>query len=404
MAKLRESFWILKFRSTVKKVIFNCLRCRRLDCRPLSLPAPPHLPAERVNDNLQVFEACGVDLTGHIFIADGESIKKYYIVLFICTFSRAVHLEVVPDVSASSFLNALRKFAARRGMCRVIFSDNASNLKMTSKLISQLSKYKEVQQFLAENDCKWKFIPAKSPHFGGFYERFIGVVKSCLRKVLYKQTINYDTLITLVTEIECKVNNRPLTYLESDLSNLEPLTPSHLLHGRRLNTYLADITMDHIPDVNFVDRTLLNKRFLYLNELYRNFKEIWKKEYLSFLLQRHQNEKHRVCPVNIRIGDIFLISDECPISMWKLGRVIKLYPGKDGIVRVVKLKTRNRETTRSVNKLYPLEISPHEIEEDTEFPADTGIPTDTGTTATEFPTRLSRKAARLARSRWQGQI
>ena len=74
----------------------------------------------------------------------------------------------------------------------------------------------------------------KAPWWGGFYERMVKGVKRCLRKTLGNARLSYDELLTLVIEVEGTLNVRPLTYIyeESDLE--EPLTPAHLMYGRRL--------------------------------------------------------------------------------------------------------------------------------------------------------------------------
>ena len=357
LAKLREQFWIQKYRSTVKNFVSQCYVCRRLNSAHLKLPIPPNLTENRVNCQLRPFESSGVDLTGNIILLDKDkNVNKYYIVLFTCTVFRSVHLEVVSDLTAEAFINAFRKFNARRGNCRYMLSDNASNLKSGAKFLKDICNLPDVKYFLEVADCEWKFIPARSPHFGGFYERLIGVVKSSLRKVLFKRQITFDELLTLVAEIEMKVNNRPLTYIDSELTQCEPLTPSHLMYGYRLNSNLSDITLEYISNPDLITEKDLNERFVYLNEIIHKFKTVWKKEYLGSLLDRAQTRKLNNPNGYLKIGDVYLIHDDCPRSMWKLGKVVELFPGSDGLIRVVKLKTQNGMTTRSINKIYPLEV------------------------------------------------
>ena len=85
----------------------------------------------------------------------------------------------------------------------------------------------KVKQELEERGCAWKFIPPRSPWQGGFYERLIGVIKSCLKKALFKKRVSIEDLYTFIAEVENRVNNRPLTYISDDIDELEALTPSH---------------------------------------------------------------------------------------------------------------------------------------------------------------------------------
>ena len=80
----------------------------------------------------------------------------------------------------------------------------------------------------------WRFIPKRAPWYGGFWERLIGLTKSTLKKVLGRTFISLISLQTIIVEIEAVLNDRPLTYVSSDMSDPEPLTPAHLLYGRRI--------------------------------------------------------------------------------------------------------------------------------------------------------------------------
>lgn len=85
------------------------------------------------------------------------------------------------DLSADTFLSALRRFSAR-SYTRVIIRYDATNFKIGSNLLQQIHADARVQEDLEYMGCEWKFIPPMAPWSGGFYERVVGTVKSCLRK------------------------------------------------------------------------------------------------------------------------------------------------------------------------------------------------------------------------------
>ncbi|XP_064089190.1 uncharacterized protein LOC135203387 [Macrobrachium nipponense] len=292
--------------------------CNRLEGPALRRPPPPPLPACRVN-SLRPFEVTGVDLTGQILICNPatKELDKVYIVVFTCTSTRACHLEVVKDLTSTTFLNSFRRFTARRSCPRRMISDNATNFKTGSSLIQSLYDDTDVQSTLTRENCKWTFITPRAPHQGGFYERMVGSVKSALKKAIFKKRINSDELNTIVTEIERRINNRPLTYVDATSPDtVDALTPSHLL------------TVE--------------------------------KEYLQSLRDRHYFNGDPTQPfqTKIKVGDVVLLHNETPRCMWKLARVIQLMPSSDGTGQSCeKLQTSNGETTRSVDKLYPLEVS-----------------------------------------------
>ena len=94
----------------------------------------------------------------------------------------------------------------------------------------------ELQGELAARGYKWKFIEPKSPWPGDFYERLIGLTKSCLKKALFRKKVSIEDLRTVLKEVQCRLNNRPITYMSDDINDLEALTPSHLICGRRIRT------------------------------------------------------------------------------------------------------------------------------------------------------------------------
>ena len=105
---------------------------------------------------------------------------------------------------------------------RALISDNFKSFKA-----------KEVKDFLRKNRIRWSFILEKSPWWGGFYERLIGIVKSSLKKVIGKAALDYCEMVTIITEIEACLNSRPLTYLNEDNSD-DLLTPNHFMYGRNI--------------------------------------------------------------------------------------------------------------------------------------------------------------------------
>ena len=107
--------------------------------------------------------------------------------------------------------------------------------KSAAKEVKRIVRSEEVNQYLVNNRTTWKFIVEKAPWWGGFWERMIRIVKSCLTRCIGKTTLSHDELNTLLVEVEAVVNSRPLTCVEDDLDGITyPLTPSHLIYGRRI--------------------------------------------------------------------------------------------------------------------------------------------------------------------------
>ena len=233
---IRQQYWMPKCRQTVKTLIGQCIVCKRVAGRRFEYPDPPPLPSVRVQLT-RPYAHVGIDYTGPITITKTESgtPHKYYIVLFTCTATRLIHLELAPDMSAASFINIFRRFCAFYSFPNLVISDNGTYFVASAKFFKEMLKYPDVSQYMKCNSIEWNFISPRSAWMGGLYERMIGLVKSCLKKVLFRKRVNRDELETVLREIQCRINNRPLTYLDEE-GPLVPLTPSHLLTGRTVNT------------------------------------------------------------------------------------------------------------------------------------------------------------------------
>ena len=162
---------------------------------------------------------------------------KVYICLFTCAVTRAIHLEVVTDLTEENFLQAFRRFVSRRSLPYTMISDNASTYSAAANELNELFQSDSLKQTLNRKGVNWQFIPKRAPWFGGFWERLIGLTKNAVKKVLGRAFVSLSTLQTITTEIEAHLNNRPLTYVSSDIDDPEPLTPAHLLYSRHPYQY-----------------------------------------------------------------------------------------------------------------------------------------------------------------------
>ena len=270
-------------------------------------------------------------------------------------------------------------------------------------MIQTLYEDVKVQNTLSNENCKWTFITPRAPHQGGFYERMVGTVKSALRKSIFRKRINQDELVTIIAEVERRVNNRPLTYVDSTtVDTIETITPSHLLYVDRLNSLPVTMDRDYLNDSDFmIDHKVCNARFHYLTNIIHIFQEQWEKEYLHSLREKHRckTDPNRPFHTQIKVGDIVLVHNDTHRCLWKLAKVIQLMPSNDGLVRVVKLKTNNGETTRSVDRLYPLEVSTPIQNEIVEIPEDTcnSVNNESLAVPVNEPARPVRSAAKKSR-------
>ncbi len=161
--------------------------------------------------------------------------------------------------------------------------------------------------------------------------------------------------MTVLSELEATINDRPLTYTSGDLEDLIPITPSQLVRGRRLKSFPMKSNLEELMDPSYASSQVLQRRLDYITKVSEDMWKRWVNEYLLSLRISHNCIAKNKVHVWPKLGDIVLIHDEGPRLMWKLGRITGLYTGRDGLVRVAQLKTNTGTTTRPAVKLFPLE-------------------------------------------------
>ena len=137
--------------------------------------------------------------------------SKVYICLFMCTTTIAVHLEIVTDLTAETFLLTLRRFVSQSHCHKLLLLSVAEELK---KLLSS----KHLMESLSREGVEWKIMPKCAPWYGGWWERL---------KTLGRAHVSLIVLETLVAKIEPVLNDLPLTYTPSEFDEMDLLTPAH---------------------------------------------------------------------------------------------------------------------------------------------------------------------------------
>ena len=306
----------------------------------------------------------GVDFAGPLHIkvvGSEEGTMKTWVSLYSCCSTRAVHLDLVPNMTSEAFIRNFRRFVARRGTPMRVISDNAKTFLSAAKQLSALFEMPEVVKELSNRRIKWSFNLQKAPWWGGFFERLVGSVKRCLKKILGNASLTYEELLTVVVEVEAIVNSRPLTYVSSEELE-EPLTPSHLMFGRRLLSLPDPANKEIDPEWNPTTQEL-TRRMNHINNLLDKFWKRWSNEYLLSLRESHRQVTKDSESRKIAEGDVVIVhKDNRRRCQWKMGRVKQLITSKDGEVRGAKVIVPSKgmkPTTlrRPVQKLYPLEVN-----------------------------------------------
>ncbi|GFT37617.1 integrase catalytic domain-containing protein [Trichonephila clavipes] len=293
LANIRNSFWIPSARNEVRKILRTCITCRKVSAKG-SQKLMSDLPAARVTA-CRVFSQIGIDYWGPFqlktFSGKCRQIRKVYVCVFICFTVKAIHLEIVSDLTTEAFLAALKRFVARRGRPIEICSDNGRN-------------------FVGANNELRKIL-----------------------KALFK------------AQIEAILNSRPICPLSNDPNDVETLTPAHFLVGSSLVT---------VPDPNYTEIHMNRlSRWQLVQRMNQHFWRKWSSEYLNRLQQRPKLCKGHVGFKEGDLV-LVKPSENSDSLKWHLARILKLHPGKDNIVRVVTLKGKQGIYKRPVTKIANL--------------------------------------------------
>ena len=132
LARIRSKYWIVEGRRSVKQMSRKCVVCTRVQGLPMRAPPSPDLPDFRVDHSGHAFQETGLDFAGPLFVKGDSKHEKTYILLLTCATSRAIHLELVQDMSIGGFLRRFKRFMARRGSPDVIIHDNFKTLKASA--------------------------------------------------------------------------------------------------------------------------------------------------------------------------------------------------------------------------------------------------------------------------------
>ncbi|CAI6349887.1 unnamed protein product [Macrosiphum euphorbiae] len=345
---IHRQYWIVSLRSVIHNVISQCTRCVRLRA---SVPTPvmADLPESRVLQ-CRPFSCVGVDYAGPIPMRDNKLRKsrtyKAYIAVFVCMSVKAVHLELVSDLSTPAFLAAFDRFVARRGLPTTVYSDCGTNFVGADRQLRQLINSPAAQSIITSGKsyCDWKFNPPSAPHFGGLWEAAVRSCKRLLVRIMGAHAFTYEEFTTVLCRVEAVLNSRPLTPASTDPHDLDCLTPGHFLIGQPLLALPPRTT--ECPERPLTDRWKL------LDHCHQHFWRRWSTEYLHTLQERGKWTRDQP---NIEVGQMVTIRDSlAPPLEWRLGRVLEVLPGADGVVRVVRVLTSRGIVTRPAAKLVLL--------------------------------------------------
>lgn len=350
--QLRERFGITRLKDLCKETIAKCVVCIRYKAMPIEQKMGD-VPSVRVTPG-RAFEVTGVDYAGPFEAKPGlprSRVRlKGYVGVFVCMKTKETHLEWISDLTSKAFVRGFKRFQAVRNPCRELWSDNASTFVGANKELRQMVKsWQDGDEDIANMGVKWNFISPRAPHQGGIWEAAVKSMKHHLRRVVGQQILNVEEWQTLLAQISQVMNSRPLVPMTDDPEDLGYLTPHHLSNGGPA-AQLFGRKQDENPRG-------VHSRYELMETMAQGFWKRWSSGYLRTLQGRNKWQHKQP---NLEVGELVIVmEDNVAPTYWKMGRVRKVMPGADGLVRNVVLKVAGKDklATRCVQKLVRLPVN-----------------------------------------------
>ncbi|XP_062600292.1 uncharacterized protein LOC134261921 [Saccostrea cucullata] len=343
-------YWIIGEKRQVSSVLEKCVICRKLRGQN-EHQKMADLPENRITPG-PPFTNVGIDTLGPwSFVTrktrGGAANSKRWAIMFTCLITRAIHLDVVEDLSSSSFVNALKRFTAIRGPIKIIRSDCGTNFVGSAKKL-KLDCFNvgdtPVKTYLNDNSIQWIFNAPNSSHMGGAWERMIGVTRRILDSMMLQHCGNLtnDVLVTFLADVCAIINSRPLSAISTDPEDPYPLCPSLIL-TQKPNVLLT-------PDVSFGSKDIYQSQWKRVQYLADVFWKKWRESYLQSLQSRQKWFDDRR---NVEIGDIVLLKDsQVKRTEWPMGLITKVFQSSDEKVRKVEVRVSGKHLSHEKPVTY----------------------------------------------------
>ena len=338
-ARVRSKYWIVGGRRLADNVRSSCVKCRKHDKKLCEQQMAPLVPSRLMV--APPFMTTSLDLAGPFEVRDQvkkRTTMKVWLVVFTCTATRAIDLEVAPAYNEDSFILSYKKFTNRRGPPAEVISDQGTQLVAAAKDVavqpdSRSWNWQKIKDSTKKGTI-WTFVDKEGQHQNGVSESMVKLTKKSLALIMGNAKFTYAEFELAVSEVAYSINNRPLG-LSPDSTDevLEPLTANHLLLGR---------SGREIPPDEDKGKASLTTRYRYVQTVLDDWWKRWVELLFPTLVPSHKwLQRHR----NVQKGDICLIKYASIRATYKLGRVTEVFKSEaDGLVRRVKVSYKNKDS------------------------------------------------------------
>ncbi|KAH7718166.1 Pao retrotransposon peptidase family protein [Aphelenchoides avenae] len=407
LASLRRRFWFTSGRRTTQQAVRRlCKECAIWNAKPLKIPEWPVLPASRVN-RFKPFSHIGLDNFGSYTVKDTINDhcaqRKVWVLIVSCLTTRAIWMDVVPDMTAESFINAFKRHMASNGTPYSVICDNATNFVAGGEALRRVSEQgrpvaqaedvrrslrqavrrRQLHEVSADDPVEgnsppiveFNHIPEYAPWRGATYERLIGNAKYCLKRAIGRKILTLDEFRTLIAEVTRAVNERPIAYMSDKVEDFTLLRPLDFLAPLSQDRPVPNPTPEERSKGDLKDPTYHSKKPSAVDKLVEMWTEqarrletfwsLWHERILLNSLERGtgpdkttRNKRPQGRPVDNLIGQYVLVKDDnAPQYKWKRAEILDVIESSDGIIRTASIRLPSGTVSRrAINHLYPIEV------------------------------------------------
>ena len=408
LAELRNSYYIPHQFSAVKKVLNQCIHCKRFNAKTIKLNQGGYREF-RSNPPKTPFANIFIDHLGPFFVTEKNKKIKLWLLCITCTWSRAINLKISRDLTVDEFLKGFQLHCFEYGVPELCISDLGTQFQAGANIISNFLNDPFVDSYLEENNIK----PLTFQNYFKGHSELGSLVESCVKLVkrlvfgsIKNRILPINDFEFLICNVIHLVNRRPIAFKESlrdnDPGTPDPITPEMLVKGYRLNSINLIPSLHPVNDPSWNDKegsiAKIRDSYSKLRNAKEDLEQIYWKEFMGTLVSQAVDKKDRYRPVvhkGIKKGDIVLIKEKnFKPNHYPMGIVREVIINNLGeITNAVIMKGSTRESVkRHVSTLIP-------ILEDTVPIKDETIYDSPDTNLTKLEPKPTRKAAVACRER-----
>ena len=346
-ALVQQQFTIVKLRLSLGWTVSKCVTYRKRRAETFH-PIMSERPWERLAFKKLPFTNTGIGYYGPFQVDVKRSTEKRF--SFTCLTTRAVLFEVVPSMDTSSWVRGMERFAARRVIPSVLWSDNWTNFIAGEKeLLQNVSAWNQqtLYKALVKKRIQRKLSPSSAPHHWGVWKRIVKSFKHVFYAIPWNRRLTGDILSSIFCLVEQSLKSRPLVPVSSYATDLDALTANHFLLGTSGST---------IPSHQRADEDH-RKRYARVQEYSDVFWDRWLRDNVPSFNRR---SKWSAQPDrDLKTWDfVWIVEATSPRGYYQLAHVVKFNYSTDAVARSAELNTATENLVRPIVKLAPVLPSP----------------------------------------------